>query len=77
MIKYSKGMQLINLCDKLRELQVTGSLPVRGGDRVELTWRLCNGLPRNGPGFDSRWERCKNRASRPSQGQVNGGAVSK
>ena len=22
--------------------------------------RLCNGLPRDGPGFDSRWERCKN-----------------
>ena len=29
------------------------------------------------PGFDSRWERCKNRASRPSQGTVNWGAVSK
>ena len=27
------------------------------------------------PGFDSRWERCKNRASRPSQGTVNGGPV--
>ena len=27
--------------------------------------------------FDSRWERCKNRASRPLQGTVNGGAVSK
>ena len=26
-------------------------------------------------GFDSRWEQCKNRGSRPSQ--VNGGAVSK
>ena len=25
----------------------------------------------------NRWERCKNRASRPSQGTVNGGAVSK
>ena len=31
----------------------------------------------DGPRFDSRWERCKNRASRPSQGTVNGGAVSK
>ena len=27
--------------------------------------------------FDSRWELCKNRASRPSQGTVNGCAVSK
>ena len=38
--------------------------------------RLCNGLPRNDPGFDSRWGwgRSKNRASRPSQGTVNGGA---
>ena len=25
--------------------------------------RLCNGLPREGPLIDSRWERCKNRAS--------------
>ena len=39
--------------------------------------RLCNGLPRDGPGFDFRWERCKNRASPPSQGTVNGGTVSK
>ena len=23
----------------------------------------------DGPGFDSRWERCKNRASRPSKHQ--------
>ena len=38
--------------------------------------RLCNGLPRDDPGFDSQWERCKNRASRPSQGTVNVGAVS-
>ena len=41
-----------------------------------VAW-LCNGLPRSGPGFDSWWERCKNRASRPSQGTVNGGAISK
>ena len=33
--------------------------------------------PCDGPGFDSRWERCIYRASRPSQGTVNGGAVSK
>ena len=39
--------------------------------------QLCNGLPRDGPGFDSRWGWCKNRTSRPSQGTVNGGAVSK
>ena len=34
-----------------------------------------NGLPRDSPGFDSRWERYIYRASRPSQGTVNGGAV--
>ena len=39
--------------------------------------RLCNGLPRNDQGFASWWVRCKNRPSRPSQGTVNGGAVSK
>ena len=36
-----------------------------------------NGVPRDGPRFDSRWELCKNLPSRPSQGTVNGGAVSK
>ena len=39
--------------------------------------KLCNGLPRDGLGFYFRWERCKNRASRPSQGTVNWGVVSK
>ena len=39
--------------------------------------RLCNELPRNGPGFDSRSVRCKHRASCPSQGTGNGGASSK
>ena len=39
--------------------------------------QLCNGLPRDNPGFNSQWEWCKNRASCPSQGTVNGGAVSK
>ena len=47
--------------------------------RVELAW--CsgkrNGLPRDGPGFNSRLERCIYQASRPLQGAVNGGAVSK
>ena len=38
-----------------------------------MTQRKCNGLPRDGPGFDFRWELCKNRASYPSQGAVNGG----
>ena len=33
--------------------------------------------PCDGPGFNSRSERCIYRASRPSQGTVNGGAVSK
>ena len=31
----------------------------------------------DGPGFNSRSEQCIYRASRPSQGTVNGGAVSK
>ena len=39
--------------------------------------RYRNGLPRDGPGFDSRWERCIYRAPCPLQGTVNGGAVSK
>ena len=39
--------------------------------------RKRNGLPRDGPGFDSRWERSIYRVPRPSQGTVNGGAVSK
>ena len=30
-----------------------------------MAQRLCNGLPRNDLGFDSRWGRCTNRASRP------------
>ena len=38
--------------------------------------RWCNGLPRDGPGFDSQWERCIYRASRTSQGTVNGSVVS-
>ena len=44
--------------------------------RVGVAQRLCNGLPRNDPGFDSRWGRCKNRASRPLQGTFIGGAIS-
>ena len=39
--------------------------------------RKCNGLPCDGPGFESQWERCIYRASRPLQGTVNRGAVSK
>ena len=39
--------------------------------------RLRNGLPCDCPGFNSRSERCIYRASRPSQGTVNVGAVSK
>ena len=39
--------------------------------------QLCNGLPRDDPGFDSQWKRCKNRVSRLLPGTVNGGAVSK
>ena len=33
-------------------------------------------MSKNGPGFNSRSERCIYRASRPSQGKVNGGARS-
>ena len=39
--------------------------------------RLCNGLPRDDPGFDSPWEQCKNRTACPSQRTVNGCTVSK
>ena len=39
--------------------------------------RLWNGLPRNDPGFDFPWGHYKNRTSCPSQGTVNGDAVSK
>ena len=45
--------------------------------RWGVVQRLCNGLPRKDPGFDSWWGQCKNQASRPSQGTVIGGAVSK
>ena len=37
-----------------------------------MAQRKRNGLPRDGLGFDTRWERCIYRASRPSQGTVNG-----
>ena len=40
--------------------------------RDGVAQRLRNGLPRDGPGFDFRWVRCKKRASRPSLGTVNG-----
>ena len=46
-------------------------------NRAGVAQRLCNGLPRGGHGFDSRWELCKSRVSRPSQRTVNVGAVSK
>ena len=39
--------------------------------------RQVNGLPCDGPGFNSRSERCIDRATRPSQGTLNVGAVSK
>ena len=51
------------------------SLIILSGAGVALG--LCNGLPCNDPGFDSRRGWFKNRASRTSQGTVNGGAVSK
>ena len=31
-------------------------------DGAGVAQRLYNGLPRDGPGFDFLWERCKNRA---------------
>ena len=37
-------------------------------DWAGVAQRLCNRLPRSDPGFESRW----GRASRPSQGTVNG-----
>ena len=47
--------------------------------QVELAW--CSGsimdCHMTAWGFDSLWERCKNWASRPSQGTLNGDAVSK
>ena len=45
------------------------------GACVAQRWH--NGLPCDSPGFNSRSERCIYRASHPSQGTVNGGAVSK
>ena len=50
-----------------------------GGRGVELAQRSSNVMDCHfdGPGFKSRSERCIYRASRPSQGTVNGGAVSK
>ena len=42
-------------------------------DGAGVAQRLCNGLPDKGTGFDSRRGQCKNRASHPSQGTVNGG----
>ena len=37
---------------------------------------VSSALPLDGPGFDSRWERCKKRTSCPFQGTVNRGTVS-
>ena len=42
-----------------------------------MAQRKRNGLPRDDPGFDSRWEQCIYRASSPSQGTVNRGGISK
>ena len=39
-----------------------------------MAQRLCNGMPCNDPGFDSRWGRCTNQASHPLQGTVNWGS---
>ena len=47
------------------------------GEDAGVAKRLCIGLPYDDPGFDYRWVRCNNRASRPSQGTMNGNAVSK
>ena len=38
--------------------------------------RLCNGLPRDGPGFDSRWKRCKKSSSTSFARDSIRGAVS-
>ena len=44
----------------------------------ELVWRSSSVMDCtcDDPGFNTWWVRCINRASRPSQGTVNGGAVS-
>ena len=39
---------------------------------ASVAQRQRNELPRDGPGFDSRSRHCIYRASRPSQGTVNG-----
>ena len=44
---------------------------------ADVAQRLCNGQLRDDPGFDYRWENCKNQGSRPTQEKANGGAVSK
>ena len=51
--------------------------PIKLCSGAGMAQQLCNGLPYDGPGFNSWWERCKNWASHPLQGTVNGGAVSK
>ena len=75
-LNMSNTLQRAAVIDGMTErltLRIYPIAPVGAG--VAQGW--CNGLPRDGPGFDSRWERCKNRAPRPPQGTVNGGAVSK
>ena len=61
----------------MMSLGVFSSSSQNGLSGAGMAQQLCNGLPHDDPRFDSRWERCKNRASRPSQGTINGGTVSK
>ena len=47
---------------------------------LEVVWRsgcIMGCHPCNDLGFDSQLRRCKDQPSRPSQGTVNGGAVSR
>ena len=59
----------------------TSTLPRKHAYRAVLHTKSlaqkCIRLPHNDPGFDYPRGRCKNQASLPSQGTVNGGAVSK
>ena len=55
---------------------ITSSMKTKDG---VIFWQFHQSFVRffDGPGFNSRSERCIYRASRPSQGTVNGDAVSK
>ena len=59
----------------MQKFLVHGLLLHKQGEGAGVAQQLCNGLPHDGLGFESRLERCKNRAPCPSQGTVNGGGL--